>query len=279
METIGGQALIEGVLMRSKKKLAIAIRKDKKIIIKKEDINFPQTKIPFLRGILTLIESLYLGFKALNYSSSVALSDEKEKSSGFLIIISTLFAIALALLIFKFTPLFIVQKIDDILNLNYILFNTIEGIIKIIFLIVYIYLISLMSDVRRVFQYHGAEHKAVNCYESGEKLTVKNCKKYSTIHERCGTSFLLFVFFISVLFYILIPKNFSFSLKLILRILLLPFIAAVSYEFLKLSYKLKKNKIMRLVSLPGLFVQKLTTKEPDDKQLEVAIKALNTLKE
>jgi len=192
-------------------------------------------------------------------------------------VFSTLMAVILAVLIFKFVPLFIAQKVDEFFGINYIVFNVIDGAIKVLFLILYIYLISLMPDVKRVFQYHGAEHKAVHCYEAGEKLNVKNCKKYSTIHPRCGTSFLLFVLFISIIFYILIPKDYSFSLKLGLRLLLLPLIAAVSYEFLKLSHKFKDNKFIKIISFPGLMIQKLTTREPDKDQLEVALKGIKSL--
>ena len=272
METIGGQALIGGILMRNKEKISIAVRKNKKIILKREIIKFKESKKPFIRGIINLISTMYVGIKALNYSASIQLN-KKEKENKFINIITIIIAVIFALFLFKFLPLLLTQFIDDNLNLSSASFNITDGLIKLIILITYIYAISRMKDIKRVFQYHGAEHKAVNCYESKKSLTIKNVKNFSTIHKRCGTTFIFLVIFISIIVYVFIPKDYSFSLKLLLRILLLPIIASISYEILKFSAKYN-NIITRTITYPGLLIQKLTTNEPDNKQIEVAIKAL-----
>jgi len=269
---IGGQALIEGVLMRNKEKICIAVRKDKKIIVKKEKIKFKESKIPFFRGITNLISTMYVGMKALNYSASIQIG-KKEKENKVMSVITILIAVIFALFLFKFLPLLLTQLIDNKLNLSSASFNITDGIIKLIILVSYIYIISRMKDIKRVFQYHGAEHKAVNCYESKKSLTINNVKKFSTTHKRCGTTFIIFVIFTSIIVYVFIPKGYSFLLKLSLRILLLPLIASMSYELLKLSAKYD-NIITKTITSPGLLIQKLTTNEPDNKQIEVAIKSL-----
>ena len=269
---IGGQALIEGVLMRNKEKICIAVRKDKKIIVKKEKIKFKESKIPFFRGITNLISTMYVGMKALNYSASIQIG-KKEKENKVMSVITILIAVIFALFLFKFLPLLLTQLIDNKLNLSSASFNITDGIIKLVILVSYIYIISRMKDIKRVFQYHGAEHKAVNCYESKKSLTINNVKKFSTTHKRCGTTFIIFVIFTSIIVYVFIPKGYSFLLKLSLRILLLPLIASMSYELLKLSAKYD-NIITKTITSPGLLIQKLTTNEPDNKQIEVAIKSL-----
>ena len=269
---IGGQALIEGVLMRNKEKICIAVRKDKKIIVKKEKIKFKESKIPFFRGITNLISTMYVGMKALNYSASIQIG-KKEKENKVMSVITILIAVIFALFLFKFLPLLLTQLIDNKLNLSSASFNITDGIIKLVILVLYIYIISRMKDIKRVFQYHGAEHKAVNCYESKKSLTINNVKKFSTTHKRCGTTFIIFVIFTSIIVYVFIPKGYSFLLKLSLRILLLPLIASMSYELLKLSAKYD-NIITKTITSPGLLIQKLTTNEPDNKQIEVAIKSL-----
>ena len=269
---IGGQALIEGVLMRNKEKICIAVRKDKKIIVKKEKIRFKESKIPFFRGITNLISTMYVGMKALNYSASIQIG-KKEKENKVMSVITILIAVIFALFLFKFLPLLLTQLIDNKLNLSSASFNITDGIIKLVILVLYIYIISRMKDIKRVFQYHGAEHKAVNCYESKKSLTINNVKKFSTTHKRCGTTFIIFVIFTSIIVYVFIPKGYSFLLKLSLRILLLPLIASMSYELLKLSAKYD-NIITKTITSPGLLIQKLTTNEPDNKQIEVAIKSL-----
>ena len=281
---IGGQAVIEGVLMRTKDKAAIAIRKpNQKIKIKKLEIKSFQNKffkLPLIRGIIALIETLILGIKALNYSANENLEEpekKQEKISPIYFIITAIFSLILALVIFKFIPLLITQALTNkTLIKNKILFNIIEGLLKIIILFAYILIISRMKDIQRIFQYHGAEHKVVNCYENKLPLTLQNIKKFSTIHTRCGTSFIILVLIVSIIIYSFLPNDITFIQKLTYRILLLPLIAAISYEIIKIK---RSNFLIRILTYPGTLLQKLTTKEPDEKQIEIAVKALNALKE
>ena len=282
---IGGQAIIEGVLMRTKDRVAIAIRKpNQKIKIKKLKIRSFQNKffkLPLIRGIIALIETLIIGIKALNYSANENLEEtekkKQEKISPIYFIITALFSLILALVIFKFIPLLITQALTTkTLIKNKILFNIIEGLLKIIILFVYILIISRMKDIQRIFQYHGAEHKVVNCYENKLPLTLQNIKKFSTIHTRCGTSFIILVLIVSIIIYSFLPNDITFIQKLTYRILLLPLIAAISYEIIKIK---KSNFLIRILTYPGTLLQKLTTKEPDEKQIEIAVKALNALKD
>jgi len=282
MASIGGQAVIEGVMIRNQDLVATAIRNPEgKIVTKKEKIkpiSKPLRKVVFIRGIVNLIESLTIGIKTLNYSANIAAGQKTEKEkpikTGYLVI-SMLVALAVALFIFKFIPLTIAQYFSNHINNNNYLFNIVDGLVKIAIFIGYILFVARMKEMRRVFQYHGAEHKAVNCYEKGEKVTIENCKKYSTVHLRCGTSFVITVLMISIVVYIFIPKELSFGMKLLWRILLLPIIAGISYEILKIGAKHEKSKFSRIMASPGRLIQKITTKEPDEKQLEVAITALN----
>lgn len=270
---IGGQALIEGVMMKNKDKIGIAIRKGKRIIVKKDKLNFKESNVPFIRGIINLFVILYIGIKALNYSTNVNLGKE-EKISFWEIFFSLLFAVVFGLVIFKFLPLFFTTFFDKYIKINNILFNVVEGLLKVGIFVLYVYLISLMKDVHRVFQYHGAEHKAVACYEAGKKLNAKEVQKFRTEHKRCGTSFIFLVLLISVVVYSFIPKDFGFWTKFGLRVILLPAISGISYEVLKLG---AKYNIFGFLVLPGLWIQKITTKQPDDKQVEVAISALKSV--
>ncbi len=268
---IGGQALIEGVMMKNKDRIAVAVREPNgKIKVKKERLRFKETKIPFLRGVFNLFIILYIGIKSLNYSSNV-IQGEDDKVSFWEIFFSFIFAIVFAILLFKFLPLLLTSFIDNKFGVNNIIFNIIDGLIKVGLFVLYVYLISLMKDVYRVFQYHGAEHKTVACYESGKKLVVKEVQKFRTEHKRCGTSFIFLVLLVSIIVYSFIPKDLGFDLKLILRIALLPVVASLAYEALRLA---ARYNFFEFLSYPGLWIQKITTKEPDDKQVEVAIKAL-----
>ena len=269
-DNIGGQALIEGVMIKNKDKIAIAVRKGKKIIVTKEKLKFKEIQIPFIRGIINLFVIMYIGIKSLNYSSSVY-TDEKEESSNWGILFSLLFALFFGLALFKLLPLFLTTFFDKYFKVSNFLFNLIEGLIKIGLFILYVYLISLSKDVFRVFQYHGAEHKAVACYESGKKLTVKNVQTFRTEHKRCGTSFIFLVLLVSVIVYSFVPKDYFFWFKFILRIGLLPVIAGISYEMLKLG---ARYNLFGWLVYPGILIQKITTQEPDNKQVEVAISAV-----
>ncbi|MFC1691624.1 DUF1385 domain-containing protein [Nanoarchaeota archaeon] len=281
--TAGGQALIEGVMMRSKDRVAMAVRKpNDKISLRKQKFNsitekFKILGLPFIRGIFFLIEMMVLGIKALNHSANEAMDEEEEEIGIFAIVFTMILAFVFAIALFKFVPLLIAQllsNISEFVSNNYIVFNIIDGITKIILFLAYLIFISFLEDIQRVFQYHGAEHKAVHCYEQGKKLTIKNVQSFSTLHPRCGTTFILFVLIISIFVYTFIPKDFSFWIKLGLRIALLPAIAGIAYELQKFASKHQHNWLFRIMVMPGLFVQKLTTRRPDDKQVEVAVKAL-----
>ena len=291
-ESIGGQAVIEGVMMRNKDTLAVAVRNDKgKIIVKKEKIRTFTGIItwPFIRGVAAFFQMLVIGIKTLTYSSNIALGeDEKLDSKEIAGIIALSLVIGIGM--FVLVPYIVTYIIGFSETTEPLLFNIIDSIIKIILFVAYVAIIGRMKDVKRVFQYHGAEHKAVNCFESGKKVIVKNVKKFSTIHPRCGTSFILLVMVVGIFVLSLISPlamlipSFSFlpffAQKIILffiRILFLLPIAGISYEILKLAGKYKENKILNAVNYPGMLIQKLTTQEPDNKQIEVAIKALETV--
>ncbi len=279
----GGQAVIEGVMMRSKHHLSIAVRKpDGKISLRTERIRSLSDRLPFLgwpffRGIIAMIEMMVIGVRGLNYSASESTGEDEEEMTPWQVTLSLILALGFAILLFKFLPLLFAQLIQDafpIIKASYVLFNLLDGVIKITLFLLYIVCISLMKDVRRLFMYHGAEHAAVNCYEAKQALTPKNVLKHSAIHPRCGTSFILIVLILSVFIYTFIPQGYSFWAKLGLRILLLPAIAGLAYEVLRLAGKYRGSWLMKIVSLPGMLVQRLTTRRFDGKQAEVAITAL-----
>lgn len=254
-----------------------------KIITRKEKIKLPKSrfsKLPFVRGVVKLGKMMVIGIKELNYSTNIQLKEgeEKEELSTSMIVISLILSFGLAIFLFKFAPLLITTFLTNkivFLQMNNFLPNLLDGIIKTSIFVSYIYLISLAKDVRTVFEYHGSEHKTINCLERKLPLTVKNVKKCSRFHRRCGTSFVFGVFLISVFVYSLIPFNTtSFFVNFGLRILLLPVIAGISFEVLRLSGKNENNLFFKVVTAPGLWLQRLTTREPSEKQIEVAIKAL-----
>ncbi len=274
---VGGQAVIEGVMMRSPNFWAIAVRKpDGDIEIKKDRLKMLSEKtkffkLPIIRGFLMLISALVLGIKALNFSANVALEEEEEEISDWHIYLTIAFAFGVGILFFFLLPLYLTK----LLNFkSYFMFNLVDGVIRIIFFLIYLGFISFFKDIKRVFQYHGAEHKVIYTYEQGEELSVENAKKYTTLHPRCGTSFLIIVFIISIFVFSLIPKTSPFWIKALSRVVLIPLIAGISYEALKLSDKFKNNFLVKLFILPGLWLQKITTKEPDETQIEVALAAL-----
>ena len=280
MEAVGGQAIIEGVLIKKGSKVGLAVRNPNGKIITKEQTHKSLTKkykilnILIIRGTVILFETMILGIKALNDSANIAIENEnKEEKMGTLTILSTIFfSIIFALIIFKLIPLGIAQFSSYYYSFeNKYLFNFIEGISKIIILTLYLVVISLMPSVKRVFQYHGAEHKVVNAYEHND---LRNAKKYSRIHIRCGTSFIIFVIFVSIIVYMFLPADISFLAKYGLRILLLPLIAGIAYEIIRISPKYEKSIFFKIIMLPGLLLQRLTTREPDDDQIQVAKSAL-----
>lgn len=269
--TIGGQALIEGIMMKTDRKKSIAIRtKDGEIIVKNKNIEDSKyKKIPFIRGIYQLFSSLFQGIEDLNYSQSFF--DEKDgENSDMTVYLSLIASFAIAIFGFSFLPSFIASllKIEN----NYI-FSMIEGVIKITIFIIYMYFISRIEDIKRVFMYHGAEHKTVFAYERGLNLTVDNIKKMPRLHPRCGTNFICIVLIISIIFNFFIITN-NILIRVFIKILILPLVSAISYEIIKLAGK-SHNIIFKIISFPGLMMQKITTKEPDDSMIEVAIKATN----
>ena len=266
---IGGQAVIDGVTMRSENFVCTSVR-DEKGKIRSRLRKFQSVtqknkllKFPILRGVVSLVEMLSIGFSELQWSAQQAVEEEElsNKEIFFTILISIIIAIA----VFKYLPWMIANLISNYFNTSYVVLNIIDGVLK----------IGLMADVKTLFQYHGAEHKAVSCYESKKKLTPVNADKFTTIHPRCGTTFVIIVFVVSVFVYVLLPSTFSFWENLGLRILLLPVVAGIAFELIRLSGKYyDKSAIVRAVMWPGLQFQRLTTNEPDKKQLEVAIASL-----
>ncbi|MBT3262430.1 DUF1385 domain-containing protein [Candidatus Woesearchaeota archaeon] len=272
-EYIGGQAVMEGVMMASRKKIAIAVRKEdgkiKTKIEKRSNISEKFKDMIFLRGIISLFEMLIIGTKALTWSSNESLGEEEEIGSwGIFFMLMFSFSISIGL--FIVLPLWLSKFASE----DRIIFNIVDGIWRVIFFVGYLWFISRFEDVKRIFQYHGAEHKVVSCYESGKALTVKNAKKFSTIHPRCGTSFIFIVLVISIIMFSLVWSE-SWLIKLLHRLVLIPVIAMISYELLRLNAR-NPSKILGILVTPGLWLQRITTNEPEDKQLEVAIKALKS---
>jgi len=281
---VGGQAVIEGVLMMNDNKLAIAVRKpNKKIVIKKETMkSFIRThkffKLPFIRGVFMLFDTLVIGIKALTWSANEAVEeDTKQKNNGkisFWEMAGTLaLSIGGAVALFILLPLWLTRLVTSD---HGFWFNLYDGLIRLGVFFAYVYIIGLMKDVRRVFQYHGAEHKAVNCYESKDKLTVANVLKHSRFHPRCGTTFIFIVLIVSILVFSIFPFE-SWWAKLGIRIIFLPIIASISYEILRLGGKYYKNPLVKALVSPGLCTQWFTTREPDAKQVEVAIASLKAV--
>ena len=294
-QAVGGQALIEGVMMQSKEKRAIAVRKaDGEIVIKKNKINSwindkNIDKIPFVRGSFILIENMIEGINSLNYSSEFFMDEEDEEEDKFDILIKKIFkhkandvvlgiamvfAILISIGMFVLTPTFIGGLFSKIIS-NKVILILIEGIIRILILFTYIVIISKNKDIERTFQYHGAEHKAVYCYENNLELTIENARKFTTLHPRCGTNFLFIVMSTSIILFSFFgwPNPLA---RVIMRIVCIPVVAGISYEIIRFLGKYN-NKLTKIVAYPGMMLQKFTTKEPDDSQLEVALAALKAV--
>ncbi|MFZ3106659.1 MAG: DUF1385 domain-containing protein [Candidatus Hydromicrobium sp.] len=271
---VGGQAVIEGVMMRSKHFWALAVRKPDRTIYTKlfNDVSLTNKNkvlgFMFIRGIIALIESMTLGFKALSYSINEA-TEEEIKFSKREMTISVIIAVVFAVGVFFILPTIIGRSFSEFFP-NAIVYNLLEGLIRIGFFFAYILLVSQIKDIKRVFQYHGAEHKTIQAYENDEELKPENVRKYSTMHVRCGTSFLLIVMIVALLIFALLGKQ-PMIWRIISRILLIPVIAGISYELIRLAGKFSKYKVVNILFYPGLLIQKITTKEPDNDQIEVAI--------
>lgn len=286
---IGGQAVLEGVMMKNMDRYAVAVRKaDGTIEIKSED--YPGiwggkkiTKLPFIRGVFNFVDSLVLGMNTLTWSAEFFEEEEpkkedNKKSSGAsdkLVMGATVaFSIVMAVAIFIMLPYFLSTLFSSYVR-NASLLAILEGVLRIVIFVGYVAAISAMKDIRRVYMYHGAEHKCINCIERGRELTVKNVRKSSRQHRRCGTSFLLFVMLVSVILFMFIRVS-NPALRLVLRLALVPVIAGISYEIIRLAGK-SDNFLVRIISAPGMWLQKLTTREPDDSMIEVAIASVEAV--
>lgn len=297
MTSIGGQAIIEGVMMRGPKKVAMAVRKpDGEIVIEEKEAKGigKWAKLPIVRGVVSFVSSMVTGVQALMFSAKFFDVEEdkenkpEEKSDSknenglsdgalyFTVFLSLMFSVGLFILLPNFIADLIVPKGMTVL------YNLIENVVKIALFLIYMLLVSKMEDIKRLFQYHGAEHKSIFCYESGEELTVENVKKHSRFHPRCGTSFLLFVLVISIICFSFLPrvenhiKIINVLLNMGMRLLFMPIVAGISYEIIKIAGK-SKNKFVQMLNKPGMWLQRLTTKEPDESQIEVAIASLKAV--
>lgn len=280
---IGGQAVLEGIMMKNKDRYAVAVRRPNgKVAV--EPGNYQGLpgmevikKIPFVRGIFAFLESMILGTRCLNLSASLY-DDEGEEKDGagdkLMTTLVTVFAIALAVGIFVVLPNYLASIIGRELR-NASLLTIIEGAIRIAVFILYVLSISLMKDIRRLYRYHGAEHKCINCIERGRPLTVKNVMRSSRLHRRCGTSFIFFVLFVSIVLFFFVRAE-NLIERAAVRILLMPVVAGISYEIIRLAGRFD-NILVRIVSAPGMLVQRLTTKEPDESMVEVAIAAVEAV--
>jgi len=297
MTSIGGQAVLEGVMMRGPKEIATAVRKsDGEIVIDKKPVTsitqrFKFLKLPIIRGVVNFIESMVVGVKCLMFSADLydieddsgyepskfeKWLDDKfgDKIKDIAIYAAVAMALVMGIGLFMLLPTVIVGFLKPLIP-NAVLLNLAEGVVRMSIFLIYLALVSRMSDIQRVFEYHGAEHKTIAAYEHGEELTVENARKYTRLHPRCGTSFLLIVMVISIIFFSFLRWDNVFQ-RIIFRLLLLPIVAGVSYEIIKFAGR-SQNKCVSLLTKPGLWLQKLTTREPDDSQLEVAIASLKAV--
>lgn len=294
---IGGQAVLEGIMMKNKDKYAIAVRKPNQeieVCVKEYKGITKGNKIlnlPFIRGVFNFIDSLIIGMSTLMFSAEFYEEEEteevkkgdkvadslfKEKAESAIMTITVIVAALIAIGLFVVLPSIASDLIKKYFHIiSYTIISLIEGLIRITLFLIYIFLISRMKDIQRTFMYHGAEHKCINCIEHGMELNVDNVLKSSRLHKRCGTSFLFLVMAISIIFFILIPVQ-QPVMKIVVRILMIPVIAGVSYEVLRFAGQ-HEGKLVDIVSAPGMALQKLTTKEPDEKMAEVAIKAVEAV--
>lgn len=287
--SVGGQALMEGIMMRGPKKICVAVRKpDGEIDLTMEDVKHHKwQKIPFVRGAFSMIENLVLGYRYLMHSAEVSMPEEEQEEPGkldkwlqehtgpkfqsFLMGLAAVIGGMLAIVLFMVLPTAIVGGVNHFVPLGWSKV-LLEGVLKIAMFVIYLFLCTRMKDIHRVFEYHGAEHKTIACYEAGEELTVENIRRHCRFHPRCGTSFMILVLIVSILLFSVLPWS-STSLRVVLKLLLLPLVMGISYELIKLAGRYD-NLATRIISAPGLWLQHLTTFEPDDSMIEVAIAAV-----
>jgi uncharacterized protein YqhQ len=276
---VGGQAVIEGVMMRYREKMAIAVRKpDQEIFIHREALRpagarYPALRLPVLRGMVAFVEALLLGVRALTISAGQAVPDEEEELSGWQLAMTVAVALLLAVSLFFMLPTVLVRLLAGPDPGSPVLLNLLEGVIRIGIFLGYVFLISRIKDIERVFQYHGAEHKAIFCFEAGKSLTVDNARAFSPLHPRCGTSFLLLVMAVSILLFSFFGWP-GLLERLLLRLTMLPIVAGLAYELIQLA---GRQRFFCYLTAPGLWLQRMTTREPDDQQLEVALRALQSV--
>ncbi len=277
---VGGQAVIEGVMMRGKTHVAVAVRQpDGEISVDVRPVNsisdrYPILKKPFLRGVVSLVESLVMGMKALAYSAQVS-GDEDEKLDSKEMALTIAVSAGLAILLFIVIPTWSMRFLTGITQ-DHMALNLAEGVLRMAIFLAYIAAISSMNDIQRVFQYHGAEHKTIYTYEAGLPLKVENVRPFSTLHPRCGTNFLMIVMLISMFIFTFLGWP-SLLERIASRIILMPVIAGVSYELIRYAGAHTDNPLVRIAITPGLLLQKLTTRQPDDRQIEVAIASLKAV--
>ncbi len=286
-KNVGGQAVIEGVMMKGPLAWSVAVRGvDGRMHIKRERLrSLPaMLKVPVLRGVAALYEALMLGIKAIDFSASKAYEEEGDGPLSPVAILTTFaVAIVLGIALFVFLPLYLTRLagiIMPIVEESSVAFNVVDGLIRVGVFLLYVSGVGLWGEMRRIYEYHGAEHKVIHAYEGGEELGADNInRKYSTRHPRCGTSFLLIVMIVSILIFSVIPHDWNFAMKFLSRLVLIPLVAGLSYEVLKLSAKKSANALVDLFVRPGLLLQRLTTREPDELQIEVALSALREVVE
>ena len=285
---VGGQAVIEGVMMRAPHSYCVAVRRPDGEIVTEEmplarmSEKYPIFKLPILRGVGTLCQAMTLGLKALRFSANASLAgpegaqnDAKPKElSTWALTLNLIFSLGFFIFLYKFVPLYLVTKLEGVYPTlqGRIAFNFADGVIRMVIFLAFLFIVSRMRDIRRVFEYHGAEHKVVFNFESGKPVTVENAQSFVTFHPRCGTSFLLVVMIISMCVYTVIPFD-GFAMKLLSRIVLLPVITGLSYELIRFAAK-RRGSFMAMLTTPGLWLQRITTKPPADDQAAVAIRAL-----
>ena len=290
---IGGQAVLEGIMMKNKDKYSVAVRTpdgDIDVTVEEYESFAPSkalTRIPFIRGVFNFIDSLILGIRTLNYSAKFYEEEEdthkkdklldrifKDNTEKVLSTITVIFSVAIAIGLFVIAPYYLSQLLSKFIVSDTVL-AILEGVLRVVIFVGYIVLISCMKDIRRVFMYHGAEHKCINCIENGHELTVENVRRSSREHKRCGTSFLFFVVFLSVILFIFIRVEEPVA-RIAIRLLLIPVIASLAYEIIRLAGR-SNNIIVRILSAPGMWLQRLTTREPDDTMIEVGIAAVDAV--
>jgi uncharacterized protein YqhQ len=287
---VGGQAVIEGVMMRSPNSMAVAVRKPNgEIVVKQEGLNFFSEKhlffkFPLVRGVITLLSALVLGIRALNFSANQALSEgEGEKDpSSWTMNITFVVALCFGIFLFFLIPLFLTKWMRfaiPMLSESGLLFNLVDGAIRLMIFLAYLWAISFSKEIRRVFEYHGAEHKSIFAFESGEELVIDRVKGFSYLHPRCGTSFLLVVMVVSILVFALIPHHLPFGYKVASRVVFIPLIAGLSYEIIRFADQKRESRGIQYFIMPGLWLQRLTAREPSEAQIEVALRALQAVLE